>query len=133
MGMQHYFFRKGHCPELDCHLYEIQRSEGEIPFTVVVENFSTVGHRQFFSDIFVSKEWDVGRSVECSIDCAFLKEMWGRLGLKEEYGPFTPFYISHPPNPISKPRVYRKPLEQVWGKLIDVHPEVIEKLTFVKL
>lgn len=123
-----YFFREANCPELDWQFYEVVRAEGDTPFTVLVKNFSRVGHRQFFSDIFVSKAWDVGRSHFPSPDILFLKEVWKELGLKEAFGPFTPFYITHPPDKRARPQVYRRTLEQVWSQQINADLSLISKL-----
>ena len=126
-----YSFRHANCPELDWQFYEVIRAEGDVPFTVIVENFNRVGHRQFFSDIFVSKEWDAGRNLIPSDDIFFLMELWDLFGLKQEYGPFTPFYISHPPDKTVRPQVYRRTLEQIWEQKINTNPSIISKLCLV--
>jgi hypothetical protein len=115
-------------PELDWHFYEIKRSPGELPFTVLVENFSLVGHRQFFCDIFVSKEWDEGRSIFKSPDIDVMFTLWDYFGLKEEYGPFTPFYISFPPSTNQEPKVYRRTIEQVWDHKVKLDPSITSKI-----
>jgi hypothetical protein len=123
-----YYFRQAHCLELDWKFYEIIRFKGDTPFTILIENYSRVGHRQFFSDIFISKEWDLGRNLIPSDDVIFLMELWDLFGLKKEYGPFTPFYIRSPPNPKSKPQVYRRTIEQVWDQKINTNPSITSKL-----
>lgn len=123
-----YKVRYCHCPGIDWFFYEIIRFPGDIPFTVLVENFSKVGHRQFFCDIFVSKEWDEGRSVFRSPDVDICFDLWDYFGLKEEYGPLTPFYLSFPPEPKQEPRVYRRTIEQVWEQKIKLDPSIISKI-----
>lgn len=98
----------------DTYIYEITRSKGDIPFTVLVENFSLVGHLQFFCDIFVSRDWDVGRSETLSDDVKFLFQLWEFFQLDKEYGPFTPFFLNHPPSN-QPPKVYRRKIEEIVG------------------
>jgi len=108
-----YEFKYLNIPTLDWCLYEITRHPGEIPFTVLVRNFSKLGHRQFFSDIFVAKAWDRGRSEIASYDIKICFELWDYFGLKQEYGPFSPFYINKPPSIHHEPKVYRRTLREV--------------------
>jgi len=125
--MSKYKVRYCDIPQLDWYFYEIIRTPGEIPFTVLVEEFSIVGHRQFFCDIFHSREWDKGRNTYRSPDVDVCFDLWEHFGLNEEYGQFTPFYLSFPPS-LRPPKVYRRTIEQVWDKLIFEDPCICSKL-----
>lgn len=108
-----YDFRHAEHPELDWYFYEISRNTVDEPFTVLVKNFSMAGHIQFFCDIFVSKQWDIGRSSFRSNDVNMLFELWDFFGMMKSHGPFSPILINHE-NFGVPPHVYRRTIEQVW-------------------
>jgi len=126
--MAKYKVRYSPVPQYDWFMYEIVRSPGELPFTVLVEQFSRVGHRQFFCDIFVSKEWDTGRNTFRSPDVDVCFDLWDHFGLKNEFGPFTPFYLSFPPSNEHHPKVYRRTIEEVWDQLVNKEPCICSKI-----
>lgn len=100
----------------DTYLYEVTRSPEELPFTVLLEDFSKYGHRQFFCDIFVSREWDKGREIFKSSDVEFCFWLWDYLGLNEQFGPFTPSQINNSLS-LNPPKVYRKTIYEVFAKM----------------
>lgn len=102
-----------HLVNNDTCIYEVKRQRTELPFTVVVKNFNSVGHRQFICDLFVSRAWDRGRSVVRSRDVMFCFVMWEKLGLVEEHGAFTPLQLNFGRH--RTPLVYRRRMEQVLG------------------
>lgn len=90
--------------------YEVQRNEYEVPFTVVVRDFDKVGHRQFFIDIFASREWDEDRVSQESPDNDFLAEVWKHFGLEGEYTPPLE-------TPTGQKYIFRKSLKEVIAQL----------------
>ena len=93
----------------DFGIHEIKR--GDDPFTVIITQFSKVGHKQLFSDLFYSDDWDEGRSDIPSNDVKFCIKLWNHLGLDKEHGPFHPRHIEHSLD--RSPLVYRNTLENV--------------------
>ena len=84
------------------------------PFTVIVAQFSKVGHKQFFSDLFYSDDWDEGRSDIPSDDVKFCIMLWNHLGLDKEHGPFHPKHIEHSLD--RTPIVYRNTMDNVMNR-----------------
>jgi len=96
----------------DLCFYEVQRYLKEAPFTVVIRNFKEVGHKQFFIDIFASKEWDIDRISQESPDNDFLASVWKHFGLEGEYAP--PLELSR-----EQKFIFRKSLKEVIAQLTE--------------
>lgn len=111
MSSSPYTLKYSIAKEHDLCFYEVKRNETETPFTVVVEKFSQVGHKQFFEDIFVSREWDRDREASESTDLEFLHKAWKHYGLEKTFSPPTTI------NTERRAYVYRKPLEDVIKRL----------------
>jgi hypothetical protein len=90
--------------------YEVWKPNTDRPYTVVVENFSLVGHTQFFSSLFVCDSWGVGKD-----DFTFLKMVWDHLEMKGVYDleKMVKEHVEECKNGKPEPRVYRKRLQDV--------------------
>lgn len=116
-----YKFRLEHLTDLDICVYEVIKPHTELPYTSITRNFSTIGHKQFFGDLFICESWGV-----CSADIHFLRKVWPHLGMQEEYNP-DEIYRERveacfpTPNqvPSSEPEVYRRGMEEVIQRLCD--------------
>ena len=101
----------------DLGIHEIIRRDGQVeePFTVIIYNYSKVGDKQLFPDLFYSDDWDVGRSDKhISDDVKFCINLWKQLGLEVEHGPFHPKHIVHDLS--RSPIVYRNTMENVMNR-----------------
>lgn len=95
-------------------VYEITRSTDQIPFTVLIHDYTTRGDIQLFSDLFWSDDWDEerGKDGQVSDDVKFCIQLWKDLGLKIKTGEdFQPKHIVHDLERF--PTVYRNTLENV--------------------
>lgn len=98
-------------------IHEITRINGDRrePFTVIIYNYSDVGDKQLFPDLFYSDDWDEGRSASViSSDVKFCIHLWKYLGLEEKYGVFHPRHIEHDLD--RSPIVYRNTMENVMNR-----------------
>lgn len=114
-----YSWRRLEDKSRDLGMFEIRRAYGvdpdhldtsEKPFTVLLYNFSKVGPRGLFNDIFYSNDWNETRS-----DVDFLVGMWKELGLE---GEFHLDKVEH--NLWKAPIVYRNTIENVMAKRFGV-------------
>lgn len=97
--------------------YEIQRANDKLPYTILIFNYTTIGDKQLFSDLFYASSWDERRGLdnEVSDDVKFCMSLWRELGLYDRYGEdFQPKHIEHDLDRV--PQVYRKSIEQVFAK-----------------
>lgn len=97
--------------EHDLCFYEVKRNENEVAFTVVVRNFSIVGHKQFFKDIFASSCWDRERKSEKSTDLDFLVGAWKHFGLQGQFEPPKKDEV------LLEASVYRRPMDEIIARL----------------
>lgn len=121
----HYNFRQHFIEERDTMIYEVIRPNTLLPFTVLVERFSTVGKKRLFSDIYGSNEWDMNRR-ECRYDYLFLQNLWKWMELegeftmnvvKERVDGCYPGRLSEGVFPEPEPIVYRRSIEYVLDSL----------------
>lgn len=97
-------------------VYEIIR-EGDLPYTVIVQNFAEVGHRQLFNDIFFCDSWDPSRGQGDTVgyDIQFLINLWSQLELDKETGEsLHPKHIIQ--DPLRFPFIYRRSMEDVMNR-----------------
>lgn len=96
--------------------WEIIKPGDELPFTVLVYDYSNSGDAPLFADLFVCQDWDPtrGQDGQTSHDIHFLRFLWNKLGLETEYGEeFLPKHINLFPN--RSPLVYRRKIEDVFA------------------
>jgi len=118
-----YFFQKMYDEGSDIMYYEVIAPSSELPFTVVVVNYSQKDDSWFFSDIYGCYSWDSNR-MGCRHDYQFLVFLWKALKLP---GEFTFEVVKkrvdgcYPSRCLpgilaqAEPIVYRKSLSQVVG------------------
>lgn len=94
----------------DTIFYEVWKPNTDRPYTSVVEDFSKVGHEQFFSSLFVCDSWGVGKD-----DYTFLKVLWDHLKMSGVYDleRMVSDHVEECKNGKPEPRVYRKSLSEV--------------------
>ena len=121
-----YGFREYLILERDTMLYEVVRPNTLLPFTVVVEKFSTKGPVYLFTDIYGSNEWDINRS-DCRFDFIFLQNLWVFLKMDGEFSMSVvkkrvdacyPDRMSKGEVPEIEPIVYRRSIENVLQSLL---------------
>lgn len=61
-------------PEKDQMFYSVRKPFVTDPFTICIDDFSKVGSRYFFADLFACKEWGTNH---CDVE--FLKQLWQEL------------------------------------------------------
>lgn len=113
-----YQFYSHMCKERDVGLYEIIKPYTDLPYTVVIRNFSQRGYLPLFSSLFICQSWGV-----CNDDIGFLKNLWDHLNmngvfdmdllLKEAVDKCVP-REGFCPEP--EPEVYRRYIYQVLEK-----------------
>lgn len=113
----------------DLGIYEIQREKYidmngnieaklELPFTVIITDFSKKGKKQLFSDIFFSEDWDILRGTDgfISDDVQFCINLWKEFGLDKELGEdFQPKHINHD-DILRRPLLFRNSFEKVMSE-----------------
>ncbi len=72
----HYALRTHHVPNRDAKLFELWKPHCDIPFTVMIQPYSTKGDIPFFSSLFACSSWGVAR-----LDAEFLKHVWKDMGM----------------------------------------------------
>jgi hypothetical protein len=94
----------------DVVFYEVWKPNTDRPYTVVINNFSVVGHEPFFSSLFVCESWGVATA-----DYTFLKRVWEHLEMGPGYDleKLVKQHTEECKNGKTEPRVYRKGLESV--------------------
>lgn len=99
----------------DLRVYEIRKSTTAKPYTVLIHQYSKIGDRQLFNDLFWCDSWDEKRGAEgVSDDVQFCICLWKELGLENILGPFLPKHIEHDLQ--RSPIVYREFLENVMAR-----------------
>jgi hypothetical protein len=98
-------------------VHEIKKSTSDLPYTVIIYEFSRYGHRNLFNDLYWADSWDETRGSDgkASDDVIFCINLWKELGLEEQWGPFHPKMIEH--DLARWPTVYRRGLEEVMGRV----------------
>ena len=58
---QHYELQMKHIKERDTMLIQVEKPYCDLPYTVVIHNYSEKGLKSFFTDLFISQSWGVAR------------------------------------------------------------------------
>lgn len=111
----YYAFKTFYIEDKDTMLYEIFKPHTDLPYTSVIRNFSTRGHKAFFPTLYICNSWGVSRH-----DLPFLSFMWKQLDLKDEFDmdrmlkeATEKCYPSSNGEVQSEPEVYRRTIEDV--------------------
>ena len=75
-----YSFIEGFVDDMDVALFEIKKPNTPVPYTIVVRNYSKIGHIPIFTSLFICPSWGVNR-----MDAAFLKHLWQHLKMVGEF------------------------------------------------
>jgi hypothetical protein len=112
---EHYELRMKHIEDKDTMLIEVEKPYCDLPYTVVIHEYSKKGLKSFFTDLFISQSWGVSRK-----DYAFLEEAWKYFDMQEEYDldkmlleATQRCFPSEDRTPDPEPVVYRRPIESV--------------------
>jgi hypothetical protein len=99
----------------DTLFVQIEKPFCDLPYTVVVFNFSQVGYKTVFTDLFICESWGVSKK-----DFQFLEFLWGKWEMEGEYNldamlkeATEACYPGEKKEPVPEPRVYRKPIQAV--------------------
>lgn len=116
--------------EDDIMLYEVTKPNTDLPYTSVTCNYSTKGHKPFFTDLFIAPSWGVSRW-----DIAFLKHTWEQFQMS---GPFDLEAMmkeatekclpSENGAPEPEPTVYRRDIASVVNILNTRKLKIIDKV-----
>ncbi len=122
----YYDYKKTHDDLRDYCIHEIKRGKDK-PFSILILDFKTKGHIQFFKDLFYSSDWDSKRSSDgyLSNDMQFTIDLWKHLQMDKKYGPFDPSKIIEEYGYISTdklyhPKLYRKSSDDVIDRLFNL-------------
>jgi hypothetical protein len=99
----------------DIMIYEIVKPNVDLPYVTLVRNFSTNGHTEFFTNLFVCPSWGIVKE-----DIGFLKQVWKEFRMRNEFNleklmkEATEKCYPQTGKPLQcEPEVYRKSMEQV--------------------
>ncbi len=104
---EHYTWRFVEDKGRNLGVHEVTRGiEGDLPFTVIVTNYSVNGDRMFFNDLFWTSAWDATRGDDevVSTDLRFSLALWKHLEMEGE------MEIEHDLQRV--PVIYRRCLEE---------------------
>ncbi len=104
---EHYTWRFVEDTTRNVGAHEISRGiQGDLPFTVIITNYSKNGDRMFFNDLFWTSSWDAMRGGDetLSNDLRFSLALWKHLGMDGE------MEIEH--DLYRTPIIYRRSLEE---------------------
>ena len=114
-----YGFKTTFIEDKNLMLYQITRPYTDLPYTTIVRDFKNVGHRPFFSALFVCTSWGVSRH-----DVPFLGMLWKHLGMVGEFDidellkeATEACYPSENKIPKAEPEVYRRGIDEVMKTL----------------
>ena len=112
-------------PYPDIGIYEITRAfekpngalEVDLPFTVVIHEYSIRGDQPLFPSLFFARAWDAHRGTDGNVssDVQFCIELWKELKLP---GEFTPDCLVFDYTRV--PIVYRRSMEQAMNHIIGI-------------
>lgn len=111
---EHYEVFSTHLKEYDVMVIQVEKPFCDLPYTVVIYEFSKKGLRKFFTDLFISQSWGVARK-----DYEFLAELWKHWQMEGEYDldkmlrEATQRCFPDSEQPEAEPVVYRRPIENV--------------------
>lgn len=112
---QHYELYTKLIDDRDVMLIQVEKPFCDLPYTVVIREFSKKGFRSFFTDLFICDSWGVSRK-----DYEFLKQVWDYWEMKGDYDldqmlheATKRCFPSEGAQPDAEPEVYRRPIENV--------------------
>lgn len=112
---EYYDMQSFHVEDRDTMLVQIDKPHCDLPYTVIIKEFSKKGYKTVFTDLFVCNSWGVARK-----DFEFLKELWTHLYKDAPYDLDTMLHEAtrrcFPEDgqiPEPEPIVYRRPIQQV--------------------
>lgn len=112
---EHYELFTHHNQERDVMLIQVEKPFCDLPYTVVIRNYSQKGLRSFFTDLFICDSWGVSRK-----DFEFLEQVWKHFKMEGDYNldqmlreATKRCFPQEGVQPESEPEVYRRPIENV--------------------
>lgn len=118
-SIDHYTFKTHFVEDKDTMLYEIRKPNTDLPYTSVIRNYSTRGHRAFFPTLYICTSWGVSRH-----DLPFLSYLWKQLDLDGDFDmdqmlkeATEKCYPSSEGVPEPEPQVYRRDIADVLNTL----------------
>ena len=124
-----YQFKMEAVKSMDAMMYEVRKPFADLPYTVIIRDFSDVGHERFFTSLFICSSWGVAVN-----DVPFLLRIWkyldmpGEMDLDELLEKHTKACYPSADGPgCPEPKVYRKTMEEVkigFGRMDEVVGEV---------
>jgi hypothetical protein len=110
-----YSFRTHYVEQRDTMLYEVRKPNTDMPYTSVIRNYSSRGHKAFFPTLYICNSWGVSR-----FDVLFLEHCWNQLGVEGEFDmdqmlkeATEKCYPDYPGGGEPEPVVYRRTIEDV--------------------
>ncbi len=131
----YYALESMHIENQDICIIQVEKPFCDLPYTVVIRNYSRKGLRSFFTDLFICNSWGVATK-----DYLFLKNLWGHWGMEGELNldqmlleatqrcfPDEDVEIEKTPKGTVKfkkladtePEVYRKPMKDVVERILN--------------
>lgn len=111
----HYELFMKHVEERDTMLVQVEKPFCDLPYTVVIRNYSEKGLKSFFTDLFICHSWGVSRK-----DYEFLEQVWKHWNMEGEYNldqmlreATERCFPRENAQPEAEPEVYRKPIPDV--------------------
>lgn len=112
---EHYEIYMHHAEDRDVMLIQVEKPFCDLPYTVVIRDFSSKGLHSFFTDLFICDSWGVSRK-----DYEFLEQLWVHWKMEGEYNldkmlheATKRCFPQEGQQPIAEPEVYRRPIENV--------------------
>jgi hypothetical protein len=113
--VQHYIMDCKHIEDRDTMLVQIEKPYCDLPYTVVIKEFSKKGFKSVFTDLFICNSWGVARK-----DFEFLEQLWRHwyddqvYDLDEMLRQATKrCFPEENEIPEPEPQVFRRPIENV--------------------
>jgi hypothetical protein len=110
-----YDFHEYHVTGRDVSLFQIDKPFTDLPYTLVIRDFSKVGYLPLFSGFYIEMSWGVSPK-----DDQYLRFLWEKLGMtgecdleKMQKERALRCYPGKGQVPESQPEVYRKSIDQV--------------------
>lgn len=112
---EHYELYTRHIEDRDVMLIQVEKPFCDLPYTVVIREFSVKGLQPFFTDLFICDSWGVSRK-----DYEFLKQVWDYWKMEGEYNldkmlheATQRCFPQEGEQPQAEPEVYRRPIDSV--------------------
>jgi hypothetical protein len=112
---EHYEIYTHHVQDRDIMLIQVEKPFCDLPYTVVIRDFSNKGLTSFFTDLFICDSWGVSRK-----DYEFLQQLWLHWKMEGEYNldkmlheATKRCFPQENQQPEAEPEVYRRPIENV--------------------